>query len=113
MVQHLIMRELPRWVSNLTLGYELGQIILQPTVRISTPELQAAFGSQPSHRLRCTFEQWVKSSMTTAAALFGKYSSGRCMGTAGATHCHVMQGSGSFVQDQTPCSSFDILPARQ
>jgi len=112
LVQHLIMQELPKWVSNLTVGYEMSQIILQPTVRISTTEEQNAFGSQPSHRLRCTFQKWMQSSMTTASALFSKYSNGRCTGTAGAAYCYAFMGPKSFLQDEKLCKPSDILPAR-
>merc|ERR1719316_2319286 len=113
MVQHLIMRELPRWVSNLTVGYEQGQIILQPTVKISTAEMRAAFGLEPAHRLRCTFETWVQSSMTKASTLFMKYSNGRCVGSAGTAHCYTPQDLGRFVADRRQCSSSDILPAHR
>lgn len=110
MIQRLIMRELPKWVSNVSVGYELNQVVLQPTVRISTEELRAAFGSEPEHRLRCTFEKWMGSSMTKAADLFGKYSGGRCVGTAGIAHCHAVQGPGSSAEKATPCRPSDVLP---
>lgn len=110
MIQRLIMRELPKWVSNVSVGYELNEVVLQPTVRISTEELRAAFGSEPEHRLRCTFEKWVGSSMTKATDLFGKYSGGRCVDKAGAVHCHAVQGPGSSGERATPCRTSDVLP---
>lgn len=104
-----ITKHLPSWVTGVSLNYESGVLVAEPTVRLSSMPEQGLFGSDPQHRLRCTFESLMRSSKVLGAtALLAKYSGGLCSASTGAATCEGATGTPTNISDCDPVGDFLI-----
>mmetsp|Transcript_25943 Transcript_25943/g.86387 ORF Transcript_25943/g.86387 Transcript_25943/m.86387 type:complete len:450 (-) Transcript_25943:544-1893(-) len=55
-IQTEIANHLPTWFTCVSIAYQDGSLVVQPTVRIRSRRDQALFGADPQLRLHCTFE---------------------------------------------------------
>jgi len=107
-IQTEIAKHLPTWVAGVSIAYQDGSLVVQPTVRIRSRREQALFGADPQLRLRCTFEALMSSPMVAGATrLFSEYSGGFCSATVGSARC-----TGAGIAEASPCDPLgDVLIA--
>eukprot|EP00747_Dinoflagellata_sp_TGD_P167922 gnl/TRDRNA2_/TRDRNA2_193246_c0_seq1.p1 gnl/TRDRNA2_/TRDRNA2_193246_c0~~gnl/TRDRNA2_/TRDRNA2_193246_c0_seq1.p1 ORF type:complete len:348 (-),score=83.52 gnl/TRDRNA2_/TRDRNA2_193246_c0_seq1:103-1146(-) len=102
------LKHLPGWAAGMTVGYAAGSLIVQPTAKIANQKDRLAFGSDPAHRLGCTFQAILGASpaMRVAEQKFAEFSGGKCRMAVGLPQC---TSTGAQVEKQT-CASADVLP---
>jgi len=83
-----LFKHLPSWVQGVSLNYDGGFLVAEPTVRLTSKRDRGLFGFEPQNRLRCTFESLLRSPKVLAATrLLSEYSGGLCSATTGAARC--------------------------
>lgn len=122
-IQQEALSRLPHWLGNLAVGYTApslsgtiaGQLVLQPTLRLSSEADRSLFGASPGHRLRCTLESVLRPAVFEQAAReFAKFSDGKCAFSANNPRCVAADGGGPEAEAASalPCGAGDSVSMR-